>query len=335
MGRKENPLVWYCNHGQNFAELIDGWLFGGKGNLCAEDFRSEDRRFLIKNGRNAYRERYRDIFKSMNGMGFCLWIGTEHQEHVHYAMPVRVMDYDGASYAIQRDFIRRRHEAAQDLEDTGERLSGFSKSDRLTPVITLILYCGSRPWDGACRLRELLDLEHVPQELLRYVADYRIHVLDICHTPDRRLREFPPDIRTLFLFMKYRDDPEKLKRCMAGEPAIRRDTYDTIADVTGGNHLKKIRPKEKGGKINMCKAIDILIADGEKRGMARERKNTERALARAEREKQKARRAKADARRERQSARREQKRAEQAEQRVRELEQLLRLKDALEKQSVF
>lgn len=300
MGRKENPLVWYCNHGQNFAELIDGWLFGGKGNLCAEDFRSEDRRFLIKNGRNAYRERYRDIFKSMNGMGFCLWIGTEHQEHVHYAMPVRVMDYDGASYALQRDFIRRRHEAAQDLMDTGERLSGFSKSDRLTPVITLILYCGSRPWDGACRLRE-----------------------------------FPPDIRTLFLFMKYRDDPEKLKRHMAGEPAIRRDTYDTIADVTGENHLKKIRPKEKGGKINMCKAIDILIADGEKRGMARERKNTERALARAEREKQKARRAKADARRERQSARREQKRAEQAEQRVRELEQLLRLKDALEKQSVF
>ena len=51
----------------------------------------------------------------------------------------------------------------------------------------------------------------------------------------------------------------------------------------------------------MCKALDLLIADGEKRGIelgiARERKNTER----------------------------ERKRAEKAEARIRELERMLRL----------
>lgn len=138
----------------------------------------------------AYRERYRDIFKNMDGVEFRLFIGMEHQGHVHYAMPVRIMDYDSASYALQRDEIRRQHEEAADLTDADERLSGFARTDRLVPVITLVLYCGSRPWDAASSLCELLDLEGVPPELRRYVTDYRIHVLDICHTPDRRLRNF-------------------------------------------------------------------------------------------------------------------------------------------------
>ncbi|MDE6960419.1 MAG: hypothetical protein K2P27_06115, partial [Lachnospiraceae bacterium] len=65
--------------------------------------------------------------------------------------------------------------------------------------------------------------------------------------------------------------------------------------------LKGFIKEENGGKVNMCKALDLLIADGEKRGIelgiARERKNTER----------------------------ERKRAEKAEARIRELERMLRL----------
>lgn len=328
MGRKEHPLVWYCHDDRNFAELMDGWLFHGKGCIRAEDIRSADRRFLVKSGKQAYRDRYRDIFKSADGMGLRLFIGTEHQAHVHYAMPVRIMDYDSASYSLQKDMIRRQHEAAHDLAGD-ERLSGFSGTDRLTPVITLVLYCGSRPWDGASRLHQILDLEHIPQQLRQYIADYRIHVLDVCHTSDRRLKEFPPDIRTLFLFLKYRDNPEKLKSCMAREQDIRSDTYNTIAESVGERRLKTVRPEDKGGKINMCKAIDILIADGEKRGLARgiaqERKNTKRAEQRA--------------RREQERARREQERATKAEKRIKELEQMLNLqtdnlfppKDTLEK----
>ena len=314
MGRKEHPLVWYCHDDRNFAELMDGWLFHGKGCIHPDDIHSTDRRFLAKSSKRVYRDRYRDIFKSADGMGLRLFIGAEHQAHVHYAMPVRIMDYDSVSYSLQKDLIRRQHEEAQDLAED-ERLSGFSETDRLTPVITLVLYCGSRPWDGASRLHQLLDLERIPQQLRRYIADYRIHVLDICHTSDRRLKEFPPDIRVLFFFLKYRDDPEKLKRCMAKEQDIRRDTYDTIAESVGEQRLKDIRPEEKGGKINMCKAIDLLIADGEKRGekrgIAQERQNTKRAAAAAERAKQK--------------AQREQERARKAEKRVKELEQMLRL----------
>lgn len=78
--------------------------------------------------------------------------------------------------------------------------------------------------------------------------------------------------------------------------------------------MKRVRTKEEG-EIHMCKAIDILIADGERRGekkgekrgfqlgSASERANTERERLRAEQERL---------------------RADAAEARVRELERLLK-----------
>lgn len=134
-------------------------------------------------------------------------------------------------------------------------------------------------------MRELLDLSGLPGELKEYVEDHRIHVLDVCHTPDERLKEFPPDIRVMFLFMKNRNNAEELEKQLAGEEAIHTDTYDAIADYLEVPELKAIKRKVKEGeKCNMCQAIKELIANGEKReielgekrGIERERVNTER-----------------------------------------------------------
>ena len=314
MGRKEHPFVWYYNKNLHFAELINGWLFRGSDRLTADDISDSDRRILTRKGRNRYKDRFRDLCKSIDGVVFRLLIGVEHQEHVHYAMPVRIMDYDSSSYSVQKDEISCRHTEAQDLKED-EFLSGFSRTDRLIPVVSLVLYCGSRPWDGARRLHELLDLDRFPQELTEYVTDYRIHVLDICHTSDERLEEFPPDIRTMFLFIKYKDDPDTLMKKLSNAEDVCRDTCEAIVDMVGERRLKKVMPQEEGAKVCMCKAIDILIKDGElrgfERGTAQERKNTELQRKRAEQQKKR--------------AEKQRKRAEKAEARIRELERMLKL----------
>ena len=154
--------------------------------------------------------------------------------------------------------------------------------------------------------------DRFPQELTEYVTDYRIHVLDICHTSDERLEEFPPDIRTMFLFIKYKDDPDTLMKKLSNAEDVCRDTCEAIVDMVGERRLKKVMPEEEGAKVCMCKAIDILIKDGEKRGelrgfergTAQERKNTEL---------------------QRKNAEQQRKRAEKAEARIRELERMLKL----------
>ncbi len=210
-----------------------------------------------------------------------------------------------------------------------EFLSGFDGTDRLTPVITLVLYCGDKPWDGASRLHDILDFGKVPDELKSYIADYQIHVLDVCHTPDERLAEFPPDIYTFFLFLKYKDDPEKLKASLPDAAPVRSVTCEAVADCIGERRLRQFIPEKEGEKVYMCKAIDMLIADGEKRGIEiGEKRGIEigekRGIKIGEKRGIKI-GVKRSIERERRNTERERIRAEKAEARVRELEEKLKV----------
>ena len=76
MSRKEHPFVWYYNKNLHFAELINGWLFRGRDRLTADDISDSDRRILTRKGRNRYKDRFRDLCKSIDGVVFRLLIGV-------------------------------------------------------------------------------------------------------------------------------------------------------------------------------------------------------------------------------------------------------------------
>ena len=123
---------------------------------------------------------------------------------------------------------------------------------------------------------------------------------------NRRLREFPPELCAMFLFIKYREQPQELMRKLSGME-IEEDTLEAVADYVGERRLKQFQPERKGGTVNMCKAIDVLIADGEKKGEKRgEKRGFRRGVAQ-----------------ERKKTEQERKRADRAEARVRELERML------------
>lgn len=70
-------------------------------------------------------------------------LGIESQEYIHYAMPMRVMGYDYGSYKKQYDSNAKQYQTADGL-DENEYLSKMKKTDRFTPVITAVLYYGSK-----------------------------------------------------------------------------------------------------------------------------------------------------------------------------------------------
>ena len=73
-------------------------------------------------------------------------VAIEEQSDVHYAMPLRVMNADCAMYDRQWREIRKEHAEKKDVAGA-EYLSGFSKNDRLVPVITIVVYLGKDEWD--------------------------------------------------------------------------------------------------------------------------------------------------------------------------------------------
>ena len=150
-------------------------------------------------------------------------------------------------------------------------MSPIGKEDRLIPTITLVLYLGTEPWDGAKCLHEILDLSRVPEEMKQYVADYPSYVLDVCHTDDARLLEFPKDIACIFLILKYRKDKKKLLEIIESHQAFQNvdpDMYDTVWKFTNEQWLLKQRKqwKEAEGEINMCEAIRELVAESIEKG---------------------------------------------------------------------
>ena len=130
-----------------------------------------------------------------------------------------------------------------------EYLSRFAKADRLRPVITLVLYCGEEPWNGARCLHEMLDFKNISDKVKKYVADYPVHILDVCHTADERLRQFPSDICFLLMSMKYAKDKEAFSRLkeLTGTAVISEDTYETIAEYLGEPEWKWRKYSNRAG----------------------------------------------------------------------------------------
>lgn len=278
MGSKEEPMITYYEDARHFAWLVNGWIYHGNRGIDPTQIKPKNIKLTGRTGKGKAartRTRYRDISKTIGNATIFLIIGTEFQSFVDYSMPVRVMDYDSLEYKdqIQAIHITRRNEAIASGRTPGVDLSPLKKEDRLVPVITLVLYMGEDPWNAAKRLHELLDFSEIPHELRNYVPDYPIHVLDICHTADERLLEFPKDLASMFLTIKYQKKPDTLKAILHSIPefhAVEKETFDAVWGFLDKRLLKyKVEAQNAEGDVNMCVAIDMMLADERKQGHER------------------------------------------------------------------
>ena len=181
-------------------------------------------------------------------------------------------DMDVISYTRQKEFLAAEHRRKKDLNtaSSGEFLTGMAKGDRLAPVVTLVLYLSDKPWDGARSLHEMLNFKNISEKAKKYIENYNIHILDVCHTPDRELQKFPPDIRFMLMFIKYTKDKKVLAdiRQLCGQETIAEDTFDALADYMNEPELWKMKEKAgtEKGRVNMCEGLRELMADSKAEG---------------------------------------------------------------------
>ena len=144
-------------------------------------------------------------------------LGIENQSHVHYAMPVRNMLYDAMEYVnqVKRIAGRYRKEKKASKLNSGEFLTGFSKNDELIPVITLVLYLGTDPWDGPRSLYEMFGDEN--EKILPFVPNYKINLIEPQRMSDEEINRFHTDLREVLLYIKYSREKEKLMELLEND----------------------------------------------------------------------------------------------------------------------
>lgn len=182
----EMDVSWkkYFQDDERYADLINGIGCGGRQVIRGEDLEEADSQLACgsypgRRRRRKGRVRVRDMVRRAKiGVNFVI-IGTESQELVDYSIPLRCMVYDAGEYEKQAGKIRRKLKKQKKGLNAGEYLYGFAKASRLYPVVTFILYGGSKKWDGPRTLHEMLDFTELPVTLRRFIPDYPVNLVEI------------------------------------------------------------------------------------------------------------------------------------------------------------
>lgn len=277
----KQDLVWkeYLSDDERYADIINGVCFGGRQAVSGKQLqpyspqghtavRPADRRKKKERPAGNHGENTRDTVRLVvTGRG-CLVAGIETQAEPDYAMPLRIMCYDAGTYWKNASGIRRETRKSPEGLSPGEYLYGFRRESRLYPVITIVLYTG-REWDGPRSLHGILDFTGLPEGTESLVPDYGLRLVEIRRLEDTGV--FRTDVRKVFDFIRYADDKEKLRELTAGDPyyaSMEEDAYEVAAVCTDAAGLLRVRDHHrKKGKIDMCRAIEEMVAEGKAEGI--------------------------------------------------------------------
>ena len=279
----------YFSDRERFADLINGYVGQGERLISPQDLQSVDPRSGMykivgfegapdalqkekEQGKKVRPKiRYRDIKMCAAFGKNVLVIGLENQETVDYSLPVRVLSSDAGDYGQQVSGIRKRILSMKNKKGLrpGEYLYGFKKNSRLFPVMTFVIYYGEEEWDGARDLHSLLRLTDIPEKLQKLLSNHSVNLIEVRKLEDTSV--FKTDVRQVFDFIRYSNDKEKLKELVENDPAyqnLAEDAYDVIVQYANAGELIKEKEAVKGkdGRVNMCRALTELIADGRTQG---------------------------------------------------------------------
>ena len=258
MGAKDITEKILADFNDVFADIINGVLFDGKQVVSEHALENVKDRSQYKFN-NIIHEQERDLAKRWIPYKICFALyGLEHETGAEPYMPMRIIGYDGAAYRGQ---LTKRERDRPNF-----------------PVITIVLYFGTKHWDQPRTLYECMNIQ---ENLKPFVSDYKINVVEVAFLDDK-LDNFHSDFRIIAEYfvnkrrnMEYTpsaqeiqhvDEFLKLLQALTGD--------DRYFDVL--NLLQKEAKKEG---VNMCEILDKVenrgIAIGEIRGEIRGEKRGE------------------------------------------------------------
>lgn len=220
MGVKDTVTARYMRQNEVFADAFNFLLYQGRQVITPENLTELDTREIEvpyggKDGAKQPIQRTRDVMKSVTAMTdrqrAYMILAVENQSSVNLAMPVKNLVYDALQYTRQVELAIESHKRSGDYKgaDDEEFLSGFMRSDRLLPVVTLVILFNSQEWDGPVTLHEMFDCQD--QDLLAFVPDYKINLIVPSALDEKELGRFHSTLREVLSFIKYSDNAEKLE----------------------------------------------------------------------------------------------------------------------------
>ena len=273
MSTKDTTAKKYMSNNERFADLFNYVVFGGKQVISADELVEKDSTELIsffdEAGKKSIKlQKWRDLLKmatikSTDEIILAI-LGIENQSDVHYAMVIRDMLYDAMSYSKQVEDMAKKHCKLRDTDTSSEFLSGFTKKDKLKPVITLTVYWGTDEWDAPRNLYDMLSTDNA--DILKFVNDYKLNLVIPQELSD--FSSFHTELGKLFNIYKYAKDKEGMDKLLKNNAykSVKIETVDMMNTFLGIKIPMNSLNKEEA--IDMCKAWEEQRAEGRVEGLA-------------------------------------------------------------------
>ena len=277
MGKSNIAVKQWLRDKQRFADLFNGTVFQGQQIVLPEELEEIDSESSIivtdKENKENGVEKYRDIAMRWKKNTELAILACENQKKVHYAMPVRMMIYDGLSYADQIRQVWRKREPDKTITEE-EFLSKFCKKDKIYPVISLVFYYGLNPWDGSTDLYGMFQQENEIRNSeiwKQYLPNYKMNLIDAGNV--EAVEKFRSDLQLIFGMLKYRGKGNSMHKYLEKHrdyfSSVDRETYQALRELLHSESKLKYVVSGKNGKgsLNMCKALDDIYNNGLNEGM--------------------------------------------------------------------
>lgn len=267
---RQADLLNACIKGYNLpVQEKKTWKYFTKDDFSECD--SELYTSVGEKGKKRQRNRVVDSIRMVTCDEGMFYLILENQERVDYSMPVRILNHESIFYHEQVKSLEMEHKQKNELHTPEEWFSGIKMKDRLIPAISLILYYGAEPWDGAQDMSQLLQTKGIPEELMALIRNYSMNLIQIKDID--YLEAFQTDLHETFGFIKYQYNNSKLSQFVEENREkfqnLPEDAYDFITCQTGTRKLEqfKLQCKTREGNYNMCKALDDWEKENIERGV--------------------------------------------------------------------
>ena len=261
----------YWRNNEQFADFFNAVLFDGKEIIKAdelEDIDTEESSILehkdyaesIGGARDNVKIRKKSTIYNVE----LVILGMEGQERIHYAMPMRVMGYDYGTYKKQYDDNAKKYKNANGMS-RDEYMSKMKKMDKFIPVITIVVYYGENPWDGALSLHEMLN---IPKEVEPFVNDYKMHLIEARKNNLKLHNINNIDLFNLLEILLNKDEKLKETKEKAIQYASEHDVdKSVIMTVAGAANCKMDYDMIAGkGSVDMCTVFEETRFEGRLEG---------------------------------------------------------------------
>ena len=265
-----------------FADIINVLVYNGEEAVKPENLKDGPTASRYKAAEGKYQEKSRDVVKidTKNGISFMVY-GLENQTKVNRLMPVRVMGYDYAMYEKNGRDIKAQNEAENHKADYAEEIWPGQK---LMPVVTLVLYFGTKPWDGP---RTLYDLVNVPEHLRCYIPDYSINLVEVAFLPEETISKFQSDFRIVAEFFRAKrlgNEKEIMynnSKTWEHIEALMEFFHTFTSDKRYRDFKQLMIDEAQKGEVKMCSLLDAFEKEVRYNSLEKLMKKTEMSLSEA------------------------------------------------------